>query len=77
MIHECAKVKSVKTTLGNGKKWEKERPKYFYGKIWKSVNMYTHAWWSWLGHPALFNVTLTSKQCVQELNAHRKEQVFI
>lgn len=33
--------------------------------------------WSWLGHPTLFNVTLTSKPCVQALNADRMEQVFI
>lgn len=32
---------------------------------------------SWLGHPALFNVTLTSKPCVQALNADRMERVFI
>lgn len=32
---------------------------------------------SWLGHPTLFNVTLTSKPCVQALNADRMERVFI
>lgn len=69
MIYECAKVKSVNTIKnkngGNDKKWEKERQKYFYGKIWKSVNMYAHAWWSWLGHPALFNVTDVKAMCAR------------
>lgn len=49
----------------------------FHGKIWEIVKVCAHARWSWLGHPTLFNVTLTSKPCVQALTADRMEQVFI
>lgn len=55
----------------------KQKQKDFHGKIWEIIKVCAHARWSWLGHPTLFNVTLTSKPCVQALNADRMEQVFI
>lgn len=60
---------------GNGAKTNKKSD--FQGQIREVANACAHARWSWLGHPTLFNVTLTSKPCVQALNADRMEQVFI
>lgn len=45
--------------------------------ICKCMRASARACRSLLGHPTLFNVTLTSKPCVQALNADRMEQVFI
>lgn len=56
-----------------------EKKEDFNSKLLKNVCMRecAHACQSRLGHPTLFNVTLTSKPCVQALNADRMEQVFI
>lgn len=56
-----------------------EKKKDFNSKLLKNVCMRecAHACQSRLGHPTLFKVTLTSKPCVQALNADRMEQVFI
>lgn len=44
----------------------------FQGEIREVVKACACPW-----SPALFDVTLTSKPCVQALNADRMEQVFI
>lgn len=67
------------------KRWGKHRPKKRRTKIliascgWARtcVCVCARACQCRLGHPTLFNVTLTSKPCVPALNADRMERVFI
>lgn len=63
------------------KKRREEKNKDFNSKLWMSscvcVCVYARACQCRLGHPTLFNVTLTSKPCVPALNADRMERVFI
>lgn len=84
-LHET-QISDRKKEKETGKNWQKhqidkdiEKKEDFNSKLLKNVCMRecAHACQSRLGHPTLFNVTLTSKPCVQALNADRMEQVFI